>query len=234
MPVLVLLVLLILGSSGTAWALDPVDIGVEIHTGWSDFSNSGSSQNIDQNLDSHSIRGIGIEARRGRLSLELSADWIKTNVEQTFAEVFAILPILIIGQNVTMNGNLTIIPILLTERLHLGPEQGMFDPYIGGGGGYYILSYDPSSTETGLTGKTPVSGSPLHDIKFHNTIGAHLNFGLDIRITPDTVFTIDARYVWANAKISYQGNLAVLNAVASPLNLNGFVTTFGIKYYFKH
>ena len=234
MPVLVLFTFLIFASSGPAWALDPLDIGIEIHTGWSDFSSSGSSQNVDQSLDSQHIRGMGIEARRGRLSLELSADWIKTDVEQQWVETFGLLPIILIQQTVTMKGNLTIIPILLTGRLHFGPEQGIFDPYIGGGGGYYILSYDPTSTETGLTGKTPVSGSPLHDVKFQNTVGAHVNFGFDIRITPDMILTIDERYVWAKAKVSYKETLAGLNAVASPLNLSGFVATFGIKYYFKH
>jgi len=234
-PVLILITLLILNCRGSAWALDPVDIGVEIHAGWFNFSNSYSNQSLDQNLDSHPIRGIGIEARQGRFSLELSADWIKTNVQQSFLEVFALPPFLIIEQTVTLKGNLTIVPILLTERFHLGTEKGVLDPYIGVGGGYYILSYDPTSTATSLLPVGPsTTTSPSHDIKFHNTVGAHANLGVDIRITPAVTFTIDGRYVWAYAKIFYKGNLSDLNSVAGPLSLNGWVTTFGIKYYFKN
>jgi hypothetical protein len=225
MPVLVLVALLIFINSSPAWASAPVELGAEIHAGWSDFSNPDS----DPTLDSHSILGFGLQARQGRLSLELGADWIETEVSQKFIEGFGILPILLVGNVLTVKGNLTIVPILLTGRLHLGTEGGMIDPYIGGGGGYYFLSYDPGSTATSITG-----GNLSHDINFQSTPGIHANLGLDIRVTPVMTFTIDARYVWANAKVSYKRDLAGLNSGANPLSLDGWVTTFGIKYYFKN
>jgi hypothetical protein len=223
--------ILFLRSNGPAWASSPVDFNAEFHGGWSNFSNPDSGPT----LDSDAILGIGVEARQGRLSLELSADWIKTDVEQKFIEGFGILPILVVGNVVTLNGDLTIVPILLTGRIHLGTEEGMIDPYIGGGGGYYILSYDPAPTVTSLSGRSSATNtSNANDIKFHNTVGAHANLGLDIRITPATIFTIDARYVWANADVTFKGDLAGLNSGAKPLSLDGWVTTFGIKYYFKN
>ena len=225
-PVLVLIAILILNCSGVAWALDPVDIGVEIHAGWSEFSNPDS----DQNLDSHSIRGLGIEARQGRFSLELSADWIKTDVKKDLFFGFSAPPVIIIGGVATAKGQLTIVPILLTGRYHFGAKEDLIDPYIGMGGGYYLLSYEAGSTDGGIVGKTGLSD----DINFHSTAGLHVNLGLDIHITPDLAFTVDGRYVWASSKITFSDALAGFDTGNDTLRLDSWVTTFGLKYYFKN
>ena len=223
MPVLLFIALLIFASSGPAWALDPVEIGVEIHAGWSDFSNPDS----DNNLDSHPIGGIGLEARSGPLSLELSADWIKTDVKKDLQFSSSS-----IGIAATAKGQLTIIPILLTGRYHIGAKEGVIDPYIGIGGGLYLLSFDPGSTVYGIIPKSPNSLS--QNINYHNTAGFHVNLGFDIHITPVLALTLDSRYVWAGSQITYNDKLAGFNTGNDTLRLDSWVTTFGIKYYFKN
>jgi hypothetical protein len=215
------LLMLLVGSSGPALAAANLENSVGLRFGTFHFENGSASE--PELRTSHSpVRGITIGTRWNRLSLELSADWLKANYEQTWITAFAVLPILVVGTVEQVNRTLIVIPILLTGQVHLLAEPGPVDPYLGVGGGYYRIL--PRSL-------TLVSNQGI-EAEIDDTFGFHVGLGVNIKASRVIAFSIDTRYAVAKTNIHFKSSIGSLTPDSETLHLNGFVTTFGIKYYF--
>ena len=214
-PIRDLIFLLILVSSGPAWAEDGVDKSIDLHFGVSSFRNSDGSGLM---LDSSPVYGGGIEFRKDRLSLELSGDILETTVKQDVTISLATPPTITKGGADTLTARLAIYPILLTGRFHFSEKDDPIDPYIGLGGGYYRLSFKK-------TGDT----NPTLDLNVPDAGGYHVNLGMNFKATPSMAMFVDARYIWARVKVTYQGDLAALNTGDVTLNLTGLTVTWGLR-----
>lgn len=115
------------GISSQAHALLGPDISVGLRFGLSSFSEDDVFGS-DVDLASAPLIGAVAGVRGDHLGLELSADWMVTDVEST-----------------SDLGELTIIPIMLTGQYHILPKISPADPYLGLGVGFFLTSFDRDS-----------------------------------------------------------------------------------------
>ena len=192
---------------------DPeTSLGIRVGTGLFQSSNTFDTTT---HFSTPTILGLVAGIRQQDIGLELSVDWLKTNLKTGIKE-----------------GTLTSIPILLTAQLHpMWQEEGAFDPYIGIGGGYYINSFHPSSEAKEAQA---ADGIDDYDASVDDNVGLHLSAGANMKISTVFAFTIDARYTFlsrttVNAKGIASGSPF---SDSDSLKLNGFFFTIGAKYLF--
>ena len=183
---------------------DPeTSLGIRIGTGI--FHSSDTFDEITH-FSTPTILGLVGGIRQGDFGLELSVDYLKTNLKSSIKI-----------------GTLTTVPSLLTAQLHPMPEEDPFDPYIGFGGGYYINSFSPSSEAKDAAAAVGVNN---YDASVENTPGLHVSAGANMKISNVFAFTIDARYTLLT-RATIKDNFD-----SDTLKMNGFFFTIGAKYFF--
>ncbi len=117
-------------------------------------------------------------------------------------------------------GELTVMPLMLTGQFRLTPI-GPVIPYVGGGVGYYINEFDESSEAK--------DKAEVKDIDIDNSLGLHINAGLDWFLTDDFALNLDARYIWTEADI--EGEEEGSNVI-DEIDFEALTIGSGIKFYF--
>ncbi len=116
-------------------------------------------------------------------------------------------------------GNFTQTPLTFTARAHY--PVGIFSPYLGAGLGYYWRSFD----------KDLEAWYASTAVSMDNSWGYHVNGGTDIFLTDkkDFALNVDLKYVWTKTDLkSVNGS----ETISGSMDLNSFVTTIGLKYFF--
>lgn len=154
-------------------------------------------------------------------SMELSADYIpKTGLKWTDIDL-KINGIPVVQQGELHLGDVSIIPLLLTARLHI-PTGTQISSYLGGGIGWYFIKFDIDTTTWGQD----------FDMDLDHSFGYHICLGTEIFFSnkKNVSFNLDAKYMWTNADytISYSGE----PIVESDIDLDGFYLGAGFKFYF--
>jgi len=123
------------------------------------------------------------------------------------------------GATSLKSGDFTQTPLTFTARVHY--PVGIFSPYLGAGFGYYWRSYDKDNAFWNTS--TAVS--------MDNSWGYHVDGGTDIFLTDkkDFALNVDLKYVWTKADIKATSGSTSLTGT---MDLNSFVTTVGLKYFF--
>lgn len=129
------------------------------------------------------------------------------------------------------DGKLTSMPILFGMQIR-SPLNNRFTPYFSLGAGYYLNDFDLDSQV--VAGWDAVS----FDIeeKIDNAVGFHVGVGMDFFFRPNMAVNADFKYGICFA----DGNWAITDRVSgtessglfSEINLNMFMLTAGVKYFF--
>lgn len=167
---------------------------------------------IDVEPDSTAMYGVnGAYFFSNYFSIELSADYFKTNVDLS-------------GRGQTGDaGDIRSIPLLLTGRFSI-PIENIALPYFGGGFGYFFNDFDQNdSTIEYLYG-------PGADVDIDDSWGFLVNAGLDFFFTPNIALNMDFKYIWNEIEIDVDG--ASFPTDAEKFDFNMLVIGGGIKYYF--
>ena len=141
-------------------------------------------------------------------SLELSADYVETDVE---------LSVLGLSGNV---GQLTQVPVLLTGRIHFSTSSKV-SPYLGGGVGYYFNDFDSERVITEFL------YGPGADIDVDESIGYHVAGGVEVFVSDNAAINLDLRYVWN--EIDAEINLSGFGD--EELDVDAFIAGLGFKFY---
>ena len=175
----------------------------------SDYNYSGYE--IDNDFDDAFMRGINITYFVHRyFSFELSADYIETDVD------------LKINNTIVGDCDFKQYPILLTARSHFSTNPKV-NPYVGVGIGYYLNDFDSSDFVDSLL-------PPGVKLEIDNSIGFHINTGVEIFLDEHFAFNLELKYLWNKTDMILQapGYLTEKDSI----DLNIFVTGVGFKYYF--
>jgi outer membrane protein W len=119
---------------------------------------------------------------------------------------------------------ITIMPLLLTAQFRILPSNPVV-PYVGVGVGYYFNKLDKNrevKTET-ETSKTIVAE------EVDDSLGLHVDGGVDWFLTDNFALNLDARYFWTEADITGKENLS---SITDEIDLDSLVLGFGVKLYF--
>jgi outer membrane protein W len=141
-------------------------------------------------------------------SLELAWDYFKTDIEESGFEW----------------AEITTTPFLLTAQFRILPE-GPVVPYAGAGVGYYINELDKDSGAKEEAQATGVS----YPTGIDDSLGLHLNAGLDWFLTDNFALNLDTRYFWVEADIEGKEGSS---SVSSEVDLDSLVIGIGGKLYF--
>ena len=120
-------------------------------------------------------------------------------------------------------GDLEQIPLLLTGRFHWWSSDSMFTFYGGGGIGYYLNDFTPSSEFRAL--------APSLTTDVDDSFVFHLAAGLEWFFTESWGLNLDLKYIWNEADFD-------VNDPTDPppethtMSLDTLVIGLGIKYYF--
>lgn len=143
------------------------------------------------------------------LSLELSEDYIKTDVD------FEAL-----GYSLNM-GELKQIPLLLTCRYNLSTNTNL-RPFLGAGVGYYFNSFDTNTYNAAL-----IYG-PGAKISLDNKFGYHINGGIEYVIEETYGLSFDLKYLWNRA----DGEVNIPGFTKEEMKMDAFIVGIHINYFF--
>ena len=196
---------LVLGAAAPSLALLGPETSVGIRMGSGSFESAtvfGESTDIESPV----VLGLTAGMRKDNIGWEISVEKITVDLETDIKEA-----------------ELTMIPILLTLQIHPTEGAPQFDPYLGGGIGYYFNSAKPSSEAKAL------SGVPNYKVEVDDSIGFHLVVGGNLKVTSAVAFAIDARYALTSTDLTLKGGSPVFS---DTININGLIVTAGLKYFF--
>lgn len=204
--------ILFFGSAWQALALLGPEVSIGVRIGASVFQED-EVFDTDTEINTAPVLGLVAGIRQGQLGGELSLDRMKTDIETDIKE-----------------GELTIVPVLLTAQFHFLEEAKSFDPYIGLGVGYYLNSF---STSSEAKASATAAGLDNYDVEVENAVGFHINLGANMKVSNALAFTIDARYAIAETDIEQKGTITGIPlTISDDLSLDAFVITGGVKYIF--
>lgn len=132
-------------------------------------------------------------------SLELGVDYVETDVDVN-------------GVGISGDGGeMEQVPVLLTGRFHFSTNPKV-TPYLGVGIGYYFNDFD--------------SNRDSPDVEVDDSIGFHVNGGIEVFVADDAAINLDIKYIWNEIDVDLPGSSD------EEFYLNQFVTGIGFKYYF--
>lgn len=122
-------------------------------------------------------------------------------------------------------GEVTATPILGTIQFR--PQTPM-NPYIGAGVGYYLLSYDESSTASDVC-LFLFGEDCTYDVD--NTFAVHVSAGIDYPLNENLGLNIDIRYAIGNADATFKLPLSGIS-VSDEVDIDYYKLGIGLKYWF--
>ncbi len=143
-----------------------------------------------------------------QFSLELTWHYFETDIEKDGAAL----------------GEINSLPLLLTAQYRIIPE-GPVVPYVGVGVGYYINDLDVKSEARAQAKAANIS----YPTDIDNSLGLHLNAGLDWFLTESFALNLDARYLFSEADIEGQGTSS---DTSDEIDLDSLLIGAGVKVYF--
>lgn len=167
---------------------------------------------VNVDVDPDDAVGFGINYTyfvNNNFSFELSADYIKTDVE---------LSALGLSGDA---GEIKQIPVLLTGRIHADLSRKA-SPYLAAGVGYVFNDIDTNPTTAEF-----IYGSGA-EFDVDNSFAFHVGAGIEVFLSDNIAFNLDLKYIWTETEASV--NVSGFESV--DFDLNPFVAGLGIKYYF--
>lgn len=165
---------------------------------------------VDTDPDAAAMYGVNLTYFLHRyFSLELSVDYVKTDVELSFLGLSR------------DGGELEQVPVLLTARTHFSTNPKV-NPYVSAGVGYYFNSFD---SERVMAEWIYGAGA---DIDVDDSIGYHAGGGIEFFVADDFAISLDLKYIWNNVDLDV--NIAGVDD--DNFDVNVFVAGVGFKYYF--
>jgi hypothetical protein len=207
------------GTVVQAFAFHQLEKSVGLRIGGATYPRLSNS---DPEFSTDDAPAVGVTAgvRKGRLSLELSVDWMRSEFQQDVFFIYSYPPIIVLGSYLNVKGELVTVPIFLTGQFHLLKEGGPVDPYLGVGVGYLLNRFSPDR-------------HPAVSIDFDDdTFGIQGALGAAFKVSPALAVTIDGRYLLARTKISFRNIYATPSLVHETVDFSGFVATVGVRYTF--
>jgi outer membrane protein W len=119
----------------------------------------------------------------------------------------------------TITGEVSETPLLVTAQIR--PQFG-WNPYLGFGVGYYLMSYDQTSAATTLCDC---------EVTVDNAIAVHFAAGLDVPLDDRLTLTVDVRSASGDADATSRG-LSSGVSVSDQLKLDYLKVGAGLKYWF--
>ena len=170
-----------------------------------DYGVSGSRFDVD--FDEAAIYGGNLVYYIHRyFSLELSADYVKTDTEIKGA-----------GLSPTNLGELKQVPIILNGRFHFSTNQKI-SPYLSGGIGYYLNDFD-------------LAGAPAgYELDPDNSIGFNLGGGIQFLLNEHFAIDLDLKYIWN--KTDFDAKAPGVPTEEVSVDLDTFYAGVGLKFYF--
>ena len=138
-------------------------------------------------------------------SVEISAGYSKTDIDYD------------LGGNSINIGEFTSYPILLIGRFHF-PIGKTVSPYIGGGAGYFVNSFD-------LNQSNFIAGV---NMDAENSVAFHINGGIEFFYSSNLALSLDVKYIWNEAEFRSTGVMPF----EGDADLNTLLLGTGFKYYF--
>ena len=169
------------------------------------YDDSGS--NIDIDFDEAASYGGNLVYYIERyFSLELSADYIKTDTEIKGP-----------GISPTNIGKLKQVPVVLNGRFHFSTNQKI-SPYLSAGIGYYFNDFDLSDSSAG------------DEINPDNSFGFNLGGGIQFLLDEHFAIDLDLKYIWNKADFELTAPGDPTEEIS--IDLDNFYAGIGLKYYF--
>jgi outer membrane protein len=170
-----------------------------------DYNVLGS--NIDVDFDNAAMYGGNLVYYIQRyFSLELSADYVKTDTELKGVD-----------SSPTNIGELKQVPIILNGRFHFSTNQKI-SPYLSAGIGYYLNDFDLSDSSAG--------GEICPD----NSFGFNLGGGIQFLLNEHFAIDLDLKYIWNKADFELKAPGDPTEEIS--IDLDNFYAGIGLKYYF--
>ena len=170
-----------------------------------DYDVSGS--NIDVDFDNAAMYGGNLVYYIQRyFSLELSADYVKTDTELKGVD-----------SSPTNIGELKQVPIILNGRFHFSTNQKI-SPYLSAGIGYYLNDFDLSDSSSG------------DEICPDNSFGFNLGGGIQFLLNEHFAIDFDLKYIWNKADFELKAPGDPTEEIS--IDLDNFYVGIGLKYYF--
>ena len=128
-------------------------------------------------------------------------------------------------------GRLSVVPIQLSIQVRLPVTQG-FIPYVLGGGGYYLNSFELDGE---IVGTWDALGFDVEE-KIDHSFGYHFGAGFDVFISGNIALSANVRYCLVQAKGSWSltdqiGGTSTQGSIEN-LNLNTIIFGAGLKFCF--
>lgn len=182
---------------------------------WLDPSSEGTFQagdpieDFDVQFDSDTGYGVSLNIFFGRLSTELAVSQVDSPVAlQARGRAANLTP-----------RRTSLIPVTATLQYHFAPDS-MIDPYVGAGA-MYILFGDLSEGKAGDLAVDEIESDDL---------GYLFNFGLNVELTEQLGFILDAKYVPSGG--SARGILNNQQGTETHIRMSPIVVSTGISYRF--
>lgn len=118
-----------------------------------------------------------------------------------------------------VTGTVSETPLLVTAQIR--PQFG-WNPYLGFGAGYYLMSYDQTSGEQAFCNCK---------ITIDNAVVAYFSAGFDVPVDDRLTFTIDVRSSSGDADVTSR-DLSSGASVGDELKLDYLKVGLGLKYWF--
>ena len=119
-------------------------------------------------------------------------------------------------------GELEQIPLMLTLRAHM-PSEGGFSPYIGAGLSYFFNDFEMSD----FYSQNLAKGTSIDP---DDGLGFHANLGMEIDVSDNLAFDIDAKYTWYEEEFTIKR--PGKRDREEDVELNSFSIGAGMKVYF--
>ena len=209
-PLLVIVaLLLVFGQVGFAQDMKG-KFGIGARVGYVNYAGDDydvSGSNIDVDFDNAAMYGGNLVYYIQRyFSLELSADYVKTDTELKGVD-----------SSPTNIGELKQVPIILNGRFHFSTNQKI-SPYLSAGIGYYLNDFDLSDSSAG--------GEICPD----NSFGFNLGGGIQFLLNEHFAIDFDLKYIWNKADFELKAPGDPTEEIS--IDLDNFYVGIGLKYYF--
>ena len=210
-PLLVIVaLLLVFAQVGFAQDMNG-KFGIGARIGYVNYSGD-SIDDTDVDFDDAAMYGGNlVYYLHSYFSLELSADYVKTDTEFKVS-----------GFSPVNFGELKQVPIILNGRFHFSTNQKI-SPYLSAGIGYYINDFDLSDA---ASSELP-SGSELDP---DDSIGFNLGGGIQFLLNEHFALDLDLKYIWN--KTDFKAESPGYETEEDSIDLDNFYVGIGLKYYF--
>ncbi len=176
------------------------------------FTENNATYNVIDNGSSGIFGANATYILNRYFSFELSVDYIpKVNVDFKPR-----------GQATVHGGDMSIIPVMFTARLHL-PTDGDFWPYIGAGVGCYFNDFNKKNS----------AWLPGDSIDYDDSFSYHVAAGAEFFVgdARNVSLNFDFKYIWSEADLKLRGPSMGIPGTYD-VDLDTFMGTIGLKFFF--